>query len=924
MEKHLAGGLCTLSQDVRVPDSFPFSQLWSQVRRKSWMWLFKRQQIEAAAKWVKSHARVKSVTLVNAQELELAGSVGRSELTHEEPRLRLRLSESGDLHLTTECTCHAGSLCEHAAALMMLCEDDRQRQAMEGMAQRGQGQVSQGAPGGMAEGEDTAVQVDNDHPQPVVRLRRLIIERPQVKMGRTQVSHVQVSIGVAEPVVAYAGCPQLFPMLGRQNGARWTGEDGRTYALTRNVRMERLLLADLMHVGLGYLAEAIPDARAAEPLAPLLTMPEHRQAIEWSQFLRDVQPQLLAEGWQVEVAEDFGFSIHQAEEESWFTDVDGAASTAETYSLDLGVDVKGERISLVPLLVDCIDQGLTPATLEANPDQQYLIALPGPGNPVLAVPARRLLVLLRFLNELLATRPVQKNGRLQLDKLRAAQLASLEGLPIRVPAELAVLRERLKGFKELALVEPPQGLRATLRPYQREGLSWLQFLREFGLHGVLADDMGLGKTLQTLSHLLLEKESGRMDKPCLILAPTSVLRNWAREAAKFAPELRVLLLHGEERRSAFRRIPRHDLVITSYPLLVRDAAELQSIEWHVVALDEAQNIKNSRSKASQVCAGLKSRHRLCLTGTPIENHLGELWSLFQFLMPGILGDADSFRTYYRNPIEKDADQERQQQLADRLQPLLLRRTKSAVAKDLPPKTEILHRVELGQAQMDLYETIRAAMDQRVKEAIDAQGLDRSQIIVLDALLKLRQVCCHPHLLKIEAAQKVLESAKTAYLMEDLLPELIDEGHRVLIFSQFTQMLAIIEKQLKEARIPFVKLTGDTEDRETPMRRFQKGEVPVFLISLKAGGAGLNLTTADTVIHYDPWWNPAAEAQASDRAHRIGQTKPVFIHKLICQDTIEERILEMQKSKAALIEGLLAGRTDKLRLTQEDIQRLLAA
>jgi SNF2 family DNA or RNA helicase len=408
----------------------------------------------------------------------------------------------------------------------------------------------------------------------------------------------------------------------------------------------------------------------------------------------------------------------------------------------------------------------------------------------------------------------------------------------------------------------------------------------------------------------------------LILAPTSVLRNWAREAAKFAPALNVLLLHGDDRHCDFSRIKKYDLVITSFPLLVRDADRLQPIEWHIVALDEAQNIKNPKSRAAQVCGSLKARHRLCLTGTPMENHLGELWSLFHFLMPGLLGDADHFRSYYRNPIERDADAERQKQLSDRLQPLLLRRTKSAVAKDLPPKTEILHTIELEKAQTDLYETIRAAVDQRVREAISNQGLERSQIIVLDALLKLRQVCCHPKLLKIDAAQKLEISAKTAFLMEDLLPELLDEGHRVLIFSQFTEMLGIIEEALVKERIKFVKITGSTKDRDTPIQQFQKGEVPVFLISLKAGGAGLNLTAADTVIHYDPWWNPAAEAQASDRAYRIGQTKPVFIHKLICQGTIEERIVEMQKTKAALVEGLLSGRTDKLQLTQEDIQRLL--
>jgi len=914
----------TLIQTALVSASFPFPQLWSQVRRKSWMWLFKRQQIEAATKWVKSHAKVQSVVIIGADEIELSGTVGRSDLTHEEPRLRLRLAAHGDLHLTTECSCHAGSLCEHAAALMLLCEVEVNRERIEQQARPGVATVGQDAPGGTASGEDEAISLSNDQPCPLLRLRRMTIERPQVKIGRSQLSQARISIGVAEPLVRYKGCPQVFQMLGRSQGARWKDENERSHVLTRNVRMERLLLTDLMQADLTPVAQVIPDARAAESLSPFLTMAEHRQALDWATFLRDHVPQLCADGWEVEVADDFGFDIHEAGEEAWFTDVESDTAGRDSFSLDLGVDVSGERVSLVPLLVDCIDRGLTPALLEANLDQKYLIALPGPGNPVLAVPARRLLVLLRFLDELLATRPTQKDGKLQLDKLRAAQLASLDGLPIRIPAELAALRQRLQGFTEISHVAVPVGLRASLRPYQHEGLSWLQFLREFGLHGVLADDMGLGKTLQTLAHLLLEKESGRMDRPCLILAPTSVLRNWAREAAKFAPALRVLLLHGDERRSEFRRIPKYDLVITSYPLLVRDAEDLRKVEWHIVALDEAQYIKNPKSKAAQVCGSLKSRHRLCLTGTPIENHLGELWSLFQFLMPGILGDADSFRSFYRNPIERDGDKERQHQLASRLQPLLLRRTKSAVAKDLPPKTEILHTIELGKAQTDLYETIRAAVDQRVKEAISAQGLDRSQIIVLDALLKLRQVCCHPQLLKMEAAQKTAESAKTAFLMEDLLPELIDEGHRVLIFSQFTQMLAIIETQLKAARISFVKLTGDTQDRETPMRRFQAGEVPVFLISLKAGGSGLNLTTADTVIHYDPWWNPAAEAQASDRAHRIGQTKPVFIHKLICQGTIEERIVEMQKSKAALIEGLLTGRTDKLRLTQEDIQRLLEA
>lgn len=889
------------------------------------MWLFRRPLIEQAVKHLKAHTQVARAIIINASELEVLGEVGRSNQTYQETRLRLKLAENGDLHLTTECTCHSRHLCDHAAALMMVFDQESERLIIEKIARPGNGSVGEDGVSGTATGEEKTISVSNDKLHPILRLRRLSIERTHLKAGRSSLLNSKLSIGIAEPCVSYEGCAETFQMQGRGTGARWKDEIGQVMTLSRNLRMERLLIADLSQASLMPLTQAIPDAQAAESLHVLMSVPETKQAVFWSAFLRDRVPMLREDGWQVEISEDFGFIIHEATEEAWFTDLENDAAGRDHFSLDLGIEVDGQRISLVPLLVDCIDQGLTPAVLEQNLDQQFLLSLPGAGNPVLSVPAPRLLVLLRFLDELLTTRPTRKDGKLQVDKLRAAQLStSLEGLPIRAPAELAVLQKRLAGFKEMLLVDPPAGLKANLRSYQREGLSWLQFLREFGLHGILADDMGLGKTMQTLAHLLMEKNAGRTDRPSLILAPTSVIRNWAREAAKFTPELSVLLLHGDDRQSDFRRITKHDLVVTSYPLIVRDAEILQAIEWHVVALDEAQNIKNPKSKAAQVCGSLKARQRLCITGTPMENHLGELWSLFHFLMPGLLGDAESFRDYYRTPIERDADTERQSQLSARLQPLLLRRTKSAVAKDLPPKTEIIHRIELDKEQADLYETIRAAVDQRVREAISNQGLERSQIIVLDALLKLRQVCCHPQLLKIDAAKKIETSAKTAFLMEDLLPELIDEGHRVLIFSQFTEMLGIIEEELNKANIRYVKLTGQTQDRETPMRQFQNGEVPVFLISLKAGGSGLTLTAADTVIHYDPWWNPAAEAQASDRAHRIGQTKPVFIHKLICQSTIEERILDMQKTKAALIEGLLSGRSDKLQLTQEDIQRLLTA
>ncbi len=902
---------------------FPFDQLWTQIRRKTWMWLFQRRQIENAARLVKVFTEIRAVTLAGAREVEIAGAAGRGEMTHDEPRVRLRLTDNGDLHVTTTCSCFAGSFCDHAAALLTLLGEPPVQSLVKVMAEPGRGTLAEA--GGVALGRaENELRAATEQARPFLHLRRVEVERPTGRVVKGQPVFEPASIGVASVSIEYEGCSQRLVLPARGPLVRWTAEDGAAWRLTRNLQFERLLLADVTQTGLMPLAHAMPDARVREPSGTLLAMPEKKQTLFWASFARDHVPVLRSAGWQVDVAEDFGFFIHDADEDAWYTDLEGGGGD-ESFSLDLGIEVDGRRVSVVPLLVECIENGLTVEELEKNLDQKYLMALPGPGNPVLAVPAARLLILVRFLDELLATRPAAgRDGRLHLDKLRAAQLASLEGLPLQMPAELTRLRERLAGFTSMAFVEPPAGLRATLRPYQIEGLSWLQFLREFGLHGILADDMGLGKTLQTLAHLLAEKEAGRMDRPCLILAPTSVLRNWAREAAKFTPDLRVLLLHGEERRGDYFRIPKHDLVITSYPLLVRDADRLLGIQWHLAVLDEAQHIKNPRSKAAQTCRQLKARHRLCLTGTPMENHLGELWSLFDFLMPGLLGDADSFRELYRNPIERGQDDERRQQLAARLQPLMLRRTKDAVAKDLPPKTEILHTIELDKTQADLYETIRAAVDKRVKEAISAQGLDRSQIIVLDALLKLRQVCCHPRLLKTESAQHSVVSAKTAYLMEEMLPELLDEGRSILIFSQFTEMLALLEKEIRGGGIRFVKLTGSTKDRETPVRQFQSGEARVFLISLKAGGSGLNLTAADTVIHYDPWWNPAAEAQASDRAHRIGQTRPVFIHKLICQDTIEERILEMQKSKAALVEGLLSGRAENLHLTREDLQRLLEA
>jgi SNF2 family DNA or RNA helicase len=340
-----------------------------------------------------------------------------------------------------------------------------------------------------------------------------------------------------------------------------------------------------------------------------------------------------------------------------------------------------------------------------------------------------------------------------------------------------------------------------------------------------------------------------------------------------------------------------------------------------MVLDEAQYIKNPRAKVAQAACRVLARHRICLSGTPIENHLGELWSLMHFLIPGYLGTEDTFQKTFRKPIEEEGDVEKNALLKKRIAPLVLRRTKDQVAKELPPKTIMVHLVELHSDQKDLYETVRATMDKRVREAIAARGIEQSQIVFLDALLKLRQICCDPRLLPPDFADGVRRSAKLDYLTE-LLATLIEEGRRILIFSQFTTMLALIEEHLVKTKVPFLKLTGGSKDRGALVEQFQSGKFPVFLISLKAGGTGLNLTAADTVIHYDPWWNPAAEAQATDRAYRIGQDKPVFVHKLLCQETVEERIHKLQQEKAKLADGLLADADVVRKLDAAMIRELL--
>jgi SNF2 family DNA or RNA helicase len=628
---------------------------------------------------------------------------------------------------------------------------------------------------------------------------------------------------------------------------------------------------------------------------------------EWINFCLANLPELRASGWQIEMEPNFNFRF--AEIEDWTATVNEDGDNNNWFGIELGIQIDGLPVNLLPVLLDLIRQfpeQMNMQTLaQLSAENMPLIARLADGRLV-TLPISRIQSILSVLVELFDKDAVHNLQRIELSVVQAGRLAELEefaGLRWLGGERLRELGRKLRDFNGIQPVAPPAGLKTDLRGYQQEGLNWLQFLREYELAGILADDMGLGKTVQALAHLLVEKESGRMNHPSLVVAPTSLMFNWLRETERFAPDLRVLVLQGQLRKQHFESIGAYDLVLTTYPLLPRDKEVLTRQEFHLLILDEGHIIKNPKSQATQIVHQIKARHRLALTGTPLENHLGELWSLFHFLLPGLLGDDKNFRKLFRTPIEKQGDNTRRAVLSRRIAPFLLRRTKAQVAKELPPKTEIIRSCELSGAQRDLYETIRVAMHEKIRLEIDKKGMNRSHIIILDALLKLRQTCCDPRLLKLPAAKQVTHSAKLELLMS-LLPDMVEEGRSILLFSQFTSMLALIELELAKFNLSYVKLTGDTRDRATPVQRFQSGEIPIFLISLKAGGVGLNLTTADTVIHYDPWWNPAVENQATDRAHRIGQENPVFVYKLITESTVEEKIVAMQEKKRDLAQGIL--------------------
>lgn len=736
-----------------------------------------------------------------------------------------------------------------------------------------------------------AMLIDED-PRPVLRL----------KLGHTNAGYYYYyrnkseqpgPAGVASLGFRYGG----FDIDPTQRASRLElFQGGQVYAITRRQGKERQARKRLADTGL-------VDARSALPMldyrhAMDLTLKDQR---DWFDFLALHAGQLRSDGFELLIDDDFPFRLAESS-----GDFDAAleSSGIDWFELALGIEIDGERRDLAPLLAALVSApGFSPESLTQLAEKGERFFLPLADGRHLALAADR------FLPLVLALHGLRMSGAFE-DGSRKIRLSRADVVPLLgVENEHFAFRgadnlRRLVGLLQargLSAPELPTTFCATLRPYQAQGVAWLDLLRESGLGGILADDMGLGKTVQILALIALEKARGHLVNPVLVVAPTSLMTNWSAEAAKFAPDLKVLVLHGADRKHKFAAIGDHDLVLTTYPLIARDREILLAREWHIAVLDEAQTVKNPDAATTRWLRETKAQHRFCLTGTPMENHLGELWSIMSFVNPGYLGDKAAFSRQWRTPIEKRGDKVRTTALARRVKPFLLRRTKTEVATELPAKSEMIEAIVLEGPQRDLYDSIRLTMSRKVREAIAKRGLAKSHIVVLEALLRMRQACCDPALLKLNDGVD-RPSAKLDRLIE-MVGELLSEGRKIIVFSQFTSMLDLIRKRFDADGLRYSLLTGQTKDRKAAIEAFQGGAADVFLISLKAGGVGLNLTAADTVVIFDPWWNPAVEEQAIDRAYRIGQDKAVFVYRLVAAGTIEEKMDELKARKRALADGL---------------------
>jgi superfamily II DNA or RNA helicase len=604
--------------------------------------------------------------------------------------------------------------------------------------------------------------------------------------------------------------------------------------------------------------------------------------------------QLAAAGWTVEVS---GRRYRPAGSVAW-----NVTSGIDWFELSAAIDFGGVTADL-PALLEAIAKGSRSVELSDG----SLGILP----ESLAAQIEPMAVLAQ-----------KHDGRLRYGRIQMALLdALLAGQPqSQVDEAFERIRDELSKGERPEAEDEPEGFQGTLRHYQREGLGWLSFLERMGLGGCLADDMGLGKTIQVLAMFVrrqaLLTAGGIAHRPSLVIVPKSLVFNWIEEARKFAPSLRVLNYTGNARVDEAGSLADHDIILTTYGTLRRDIINHRELEFDYVVLDEAQSIKNAASQAAKACRLLRARHRLALTGTPVENHIGELWSIFEFLNPGQLGSATRLKRFLAGGrTSSDV-------VARAVRPYLLRRTKTQVLSDLPEKTEQTLFCELGEDQRKAYDELREHYRLELSGRIGRMGIGRSRIAVLEALLRLRQTACHPGL--VDPTRIDEPAAKLDTLLEQL-SEVIDEGHKVLVFSQFTSFLSIERRRLDERAITYEYLDGKTTDRQARVQRFQEDtDCRLFLVSLKAGGQGLNLTAADYIYILDPWWNPAVEAQAVDRAHRIGQTRRVFAYRLIARDTVEEKIVALQDRKRELAESIVrADESMVSSLTAEDVEMLLS-
>lgn len=658
----------------------------------------------------------------------------------------------------------------------------------------------------------------------------------------------------------------------------------RRVFVRRDRAAEREALASLPRYG----------ASAARPDPEGEPVPHH---VEFARARLDSSvPQLAAEGWAVEVA---GRRYRPAGSVAW-----NVTSGIDWFELSGSVDFGGVTADM-PALLEALARGERAVTL---PDGSVGILPEGFAEqfePMVAMAQRQ-------------------DGRLRYGRIQVALLdALLAGQPqSHVDEAFDRIRGELARGERPEAEDEPEGFQGTLRHYQREGLGWLAFLERMGLGGCLADDMGLGKTIQVLAMLVRRRRvanaAGLAHRPSLVVVPKSLVFNWMDEAAKFGPALRVLNYTGNQRSEGAESFLESDIVLTTYGTLRRDILRHREVEFDYIVLDEAQSIKNAGSQAAKACRLLHARHRLALTGTPVENHIGELWSIFEFLNPGQLGSAARLKRFLAGGRGGSAAEV----VARAVRPFLLRRTKAQVLSDLPEKTEQTIFCELGETQRRAYDELRDHYRQELSGRIGKMGIGRSRIAVLEALLRLRQTACHPGL--VDPARIDESAAKLETLLEQT-DEVIQEGHKVLVFSQFTSFLSIVRRQLDARSTTYEYLDGKTTDRQARVARFQEDpDCRLFLVSLKAGGQGLNLTAADYIYILDPWWNPAVEAQAVDRAHRIGQTRRVFAYRLIARDTVEEKILALQDRKRDLAESIVRADENMIStLTAEDVELLLS-